>query len=94
MPEDFDEDDPAYLAARRHVVKLKAFYLSLATYLVTNVLLFAVDALTGDGWWFLWVTVFWGIAVAFQGVGVFADGWGRAWEDRKVREVMARDRKV
>ncbi|WP_332448591.1 2TM domain-containing protein [Methanoculleus sp.] len=43
--------------------------------------------------WFYWVTFFWGIAVVLHGISVYVEGriFGRAWEERKIREIMERE---
>ncbi|HOI58546.1 MULTISPECIES: 2TM domain-containing protein [unclassified Methanoculleus] len=40
-----------------------------------------------------WVTFFWGIGVVLHGFGVYVEGriFGRAWEERKIREIMERE---
>lgn len=82
------EPDDRYLAAKRHVVKLRAFYTSLAIFVVVNVLLLLVDLATDDGWWFWWVTLFWGIGLLFQGFDLVSDRWGHDWEERKIQEQL------
>jgi fatty acid desaturase len=86
-----DHNDPRYLAAKRHVTKLRAFYTSLAIYVVVNLMLVGIDFATGGGWWFWWVTVFWGIGLVFQGFDVYSDRWGHSWEERKIQEQLRKD---
>lgn len=83
--------DQRYLAAKRHVAKLRAFYTSLVIYVIVNVMLFFIDLVTDGGWWFWWVTVFWGIGLAFQAFDLFSDRWGHAWEERKIEEQLGND---
>jgi hypothetical protein len=58
---------------------------------IVNVILFVVDVASDDGWWFWWVTVFWGIGIAFQAFDVFSDRWGHGWEERKIQEQLQKD---
>lgn len=44
------------------------------TFALVNLLLFAVDLLTGGGWWFFWPLFGWGIGLAIQAVSVFGPG--------------------
>ncbi len=85
-----------YLRAKHRVGQLRAFYTSLAAYVVINIALFLINVFTrgdGDGWWFYWVTIFWGIGLLFQAYGTFVKHGvlGRDWEERKIREHMERD---
>ena len=86
-----ERDDERYLAAKRHVAKLRAFYVSLSTYVVVNIMLFVIDLVSGGGWWFYWVTVFWGIGLLFQAWDVWGDRWGHDWEQRKIQEALDED---
>ncbi|MDZ7732775.1 MAG: 2TM domain-containing protein [Acidimicrobiia bacterium] len=62
--------------------------MSIAVYVVVNVMLFVIDLVSGGGWWFWWVTLFWGIGLLFQAFDVFSDRWGHDWEERKIREQL------
>ncbi len=43
-----------------------ALRIHLAIFLLLNLILFLIDFLTADGWWFYWVTAVWSIALLFQ----------------------------
>jgi hypothetical protein len=88
------QDDERYQRAKQRVDRLKAFYWNLAVYVAVNVFLFIVDVLTGDGWWFYWVTVFWGLGVVIQAVTVFGPfgAMTRDWENRKIQQYMDEDK--
>jgi TRAP-type C4-dicarboxylate transport system permease small subunit len=45
-------------------------------------------------WWALWPTLGWGIGIVIHGITVlpFWNFFSQDWEDRKVRELMERDR--
>ena len=91
------EADEARMAAERRarerVGEIRAFYHHLTVYLVVNAILFLIDIFSGGGTWFFWPLLGWGIAVAIHGLNTFQIlPWSsKAWEDRKVRELMARD---
>jgi hypothetical protein len=87
-------DDDVYRAAKRQVQALRAFYVHLATYLVVNLALFLIDAVTSPGyWWFYWPLLGWGIAVLINALSLVTTGiFGKGWEARKVREIMAKHR--
>ncbi len=89
-------DDERYAAekrARERVGEIKGFYHHLTIYLVVNAILFLIDIFSGGGTWFYWVLLGWGIAVAIQGLNTFdVLPWSsKDWEERKVRELMAKD---
>lgn len=87
-------DDERYQRAKQRVDRLKAFYWSLGMFVLVNLLLFAIDALTGGGWWFFWVTIFWGFGVVVQAVTIFGPfgGASRNWENRKIQQYMEEDK--
>jgi len=81
-----DEDD-AYQTAKRRVEARIGFLIHLAVYVVINVVFLPVV-----GWDWLWVTVFWGLGLAFQAVATFG-GTSRAatgWKDRAIAKEMTR----
>ena len=87
-------EDERYQRALHRVRELKEFYGHLTSYVLVNAGLFLVDVFTGDGWWFYWPLLGWGIAVVAHGIRAFGlvDLFGKDWEERKVRELMEKDR--
>ncbi len=89
--------DPAqnerYQRARQRVQELRGFYTNLAAYVIVNLGLFILDMLTGGGTWFFWPLLGWGIGLAAHAYRVFGPGrrLGADWEERKIRELMAKD---
>ena len=79
--------------ARKRVEEIKGFYHHLTVYLVVNAILFLIDIFSGGGVWFYWVLLGWGIAIAFHASSTFSFlPWtSKDWEERKVREIMAKD---
>lgn len=79
--------------ARERVDEIRGFYHHLTIYLVVNAVLFLIDIFSGGGTWFFWPLLGWGIAVAIHGLNTFQIlPWSsKEWEDRKVRELMAKD---
>ncbi|MFD9624950.1 2TM domain-containing protein [Peribacillus muralis] len=84
-----------YLRAKKRVENLKAFYIHLAVYLLVNVMLFVLNAVTDPGnWWFLYPLGGWGIGISVHGITTFAHGtFTSAWEARKIKEYMEKDNK-
>ena len=87
-------EDERYQRALHRVRELKEFYGHLTSYVLVNAGLFLVDVFTGDGWWFYWPLLGWGIAVVAHGIRAFGlvDLFGKDWEERKVRELMEKDK--
>ena len=70
-------EEQIYEEASRKVKAKKGFYGGLATYLVVNVVLIVIWALSGQGYmWFLWPLGVWGVFVLghFLRVFVFEKG--------------------
>ncbi len=84
--------DEALRRARRRVRELRGFYRHLSVFAIVMPLLAALDLLTSpDRTWFQWPLLGWGSGVLAHGLAIRSDGrWlGRAWEERKIAEMMA-----
>lgn len=82
--------------ARRRLVSEKGFYVHLVTYVLVITGLFIINALTGHGrWWFVWPAVGWGIGIAVHALSTFGliGLLGRDWEERRLKELMAEERR-
>ncbi len=80
-------------AARKEVGALRRLYQHVLTFVLVNAGLAALNFATRpDRPWFLWVLAGWSVWLAIHAVGMFARGrlFGPGWEERKVRELMAR----
>ena len=88
-----DQEQQRYQRAHARVQALKGFYTHATAYVLVNVALFVINLLTGGGWWFYWPLVFWGIGLGVHALMVFGLGgrFGQDWEERKTRELMAKD---
>ena len=89
------DEQAAYERARKRVEEIRGFYTHLATYIVTNLFLFILNYVTSRGnWWFYWPLFGWGIGLVAHGVSVFGFGgiFGHGWEERKIREIMEREK--
>jgi 2TM domain len=89
-----DSQDEQYRQARRHVRKLRGFYIHLGIYVIVNAALLALNMVAGRPFWAIWLIAGWGIGLAAHGMSVV--GWslfGREWEERKIRERLDREKK-
>ncbi len=83
--------------AHRYVRALRRFYSLLLTSALVVAIAVAVNLATSPGrWWFLWVVFGMAIAVAVSAIQTFgARRWlGSAWEQRKLSEILERDRRA
>jgi len=83
--------DNAYIKAHRRVKEIKEFYSNLITYCIVIPFLIAINYYTyWDFQWF-WFPLFgWGIGVTIHGFTVF--GYGTSWEEKKIKEIMEKER--
>lgn len=87
--------DESYERAKKRVHELKAFYNHLLIYITINSILIVINYVTSPGiWWFYWVSIFWGIGVLWQGIGVLSRNrfLGKEWEDKKIKEYMEKEK--
>ena len=94
-----EDQQQRYERARARVQAIKGFYIHASVFIVVNLGLFVINALTsglaGGVWWFYWPLLGWGIGLGAHALGVFGFGgggpWGRDWEERKTREMMDKE---
>lgn len=90
--------------ARKRVKSIAGFYKHLAAYLIVNIFLLVLKYFNLDqdkgGNFFVFSTFstafFWGIGLAFHAMGVFGTNvfLGSDWEERKIREIMDKEKKI
>ena len=89
-------DRESYESAQQRVAELKKFYGNLISYAVVNIMLIVVNLLTSpDHLWFYWVAIFWGISILFHASRVFlikGKPLGKAWEEKKIKEIMEKEK--
>ncbi len=84
------EEDDAYFKAQQRVKEMKEFYGNLVSYCVVIPFLIFINYWTyWDFQWF-WFPMFgWGLGLTIHGFSVF--GYGAAWEERKIKEIMEKE---
>jgi hypothetical protein len=89
-----DGERERYERARARVGAIKGFYIHASAFVVVNIALLAINAGVGGVWWFYWPLIGWGIGLGVHALAVFGFGgpWGREWEERKVREMLDKER--
>ena len=91
-----EEQEQVYKRAKERVEAIKGFYIHATIYVLVNLGLFTINALTAFGyWWFYWPLIGWSVALGINALVVFVFGgkgpWGEAWEERKTREMMEKE---
>ncbi|KQM63107.1 2TM domain-containing protein [Chryseobacterium sp. Leaf201] len=97
-----DQDDFRYKEAERRVKKIKNFYVFAFVYAAVNIFLLSVNykALKPHEsiWQFKYFSlpVFWGIGLAVYALRVFVPGFifGNNWEEKKIKELMEKEKQL
>jgi hypothetical protein len=92
--------EDAYLRAQKRLKKIKGFYWHAFWYVVINIFLLVmiIPNSSGNFFWSLGTfstPIFWGIGLAFHALSVFGKNlfFGKAWEERKIKEFMDKDKR-
>ena len=85
-----------YEQARRRVREIRGFYLHLTIFIAINALLHVINFVTAPGvYWAFWPLIGWGIGLLAHGLATYRwmPFFGRDWEERKIRELIDKDRR-
>lgn len=89
----YNNQENAYYKAKKRVEDIKGFYGNLVSYCVVIPFLFFINWRTSWSFqWFWFPMLGWGMGVIFHAVGVF--GYGKAWEERKIKELMEQEERT
>jgi 2TM domain len=82
--------DERLRAARKYVDNLKGFYVHAVVFAGVMTALFAVNALSGGGWWVQWPFLGWGFGLVCHGLAVRlkASTAIRDWEERTIKQIV------
>ncbi len=81
----------AYLKAHRRVKEIKEFYSNLISYCIVMPFIIFINYYTYWGFQWFWFPLFgWGLGVAIHGFTIF--GYGASWEEKKIREIMEKEK--
>jgi hypothetical protein len=61
-------------------------------FVVTNTI--AMDMLTGDGWWFYWITIIWGFGIVGYAWLIFSYNLRKSRKNCKIREILAQGKGI
>lgn len=82
-------ENMAYYKAKERVDKLKGFYANLISYCTVIPVLIIINLGTSGFQWFWFPMLGWGIGLFFHALEAF--GYGKAWEERKIREILEKE---
>ena len=90
------KEEQHYNNAKKRVEEIKGFYGNLASYILVNLGLLALNLWTSPNHlWFYWPLFGWGIGVVIHGLKVFnyMPFFSQDWEEQKIKEFMAKEEK-
>ncbi len=89
------DEQARYQEAKKRVEEIKGFYFHLVTFLIINAVLIIINLLTSPEYlWFIWPILGWGVGLVIHGFSVFSGLWGKSWEERKIKEIMEKDKRI
>jgi hypothetical protein len=100
---DYNNPDAKYEMAVKRVKRIKGFYIHALVYVLVNafILLSTFNkSLFGDHNFWQWQNLntvfFWGIGLIAHGLSVFGGNlfFGKGWEEKKIQELMDKDKKA
>ena len=92
MRTDYMDDSAKYMRAKKRVNDLKGFYGSLVAYIVVIPFLITLNYNTSWQFQWFWFPAFgWGLGLVIGAFNIY--GIGGNWEDRKIREIMEKNKK-
>ncbi|MFC4739709.1 2TM domain-containing protein [Flavobacterium ponti] len=87
---DYNEQT-AYERAKKRVEQLKGFYGNLISYCCVIPILIIINLSTTSFQWFWFPMLGWGMGLTFHGLETF--GYGKNWEEKKIREILEKENK-
>jgi carbon starvation protein CstA len=89
------DDADNYARAKTRVRQIKGFYIHATVYVLVNAFLLITNFISSRGTiWFVWPLFGWGIGLVAHGIAVFGlrGLWGPEWEERKIKELIEKNR--
>ena len=94
-------EEQKYIRAKKKVKSIKGFYVHLTVYIIVNAFLLLSLFFSDGEWEIFWAwnsystAIFWGIGIVFHAFNVFGFDllFGKSWEERKIKDIMDRDKK-
>ncbi len=84
-------EEDLYRLASKNVEEKKGFFIHLAVYIIVNIMLLIIWAVTGAGFpWFVFPLGGWGIGILFHFLGVFVFSRQTNWEKSEIEREVRR----
>ncbi len=91
MKTDYISDSNKYIRAKKQVDDLKGFYGGAVAYCIVIPFLIFINFRTSPEFHWFWFPLFgWGLGILIHAFQIF--GYGANWEERKIRELMNKDK--
>lgn len=94
--ENYTEENLRYLRAKKRVKKVKGFYIHALVFVLVNLFLILLKFQKSDelNLHDAWGMGLWGVGLMAHGLSVFMPNFmlGKNWEERKIRELMEKDK--
>ncbi len=88
---DYMMENEKYLRAKKRVEQLKEFYGSIIAYVLVIPFLIFINLRTSPNFHWFWFPMFgWALGITIHGFKTF--GYGSNWEERKIREIMEKEK--
>ncbi len=91
-------EEQKYVLAKKRIKKVKGFYTHLTIYcIVIPIIIFANLNFEPHFHWFWFSVIGWGTGLFCHWLNVFGFskiGFGKNWEDRKIKEILEEDNKT
>ena len=89
------DEQARYQEAKKRVEDIKGFYYHLVTFFLVNAVLVVINLLTSPEYlWFIWPIIGWGVGLVCHAISVFSNLWGKSWEERKIKEIMEKNKRI
>ena len=84
-------DDKAFERARQRAADMAGYWRHLTSYGIVIGVLIVINLITWGGYfWAIWPAMAWGIGLLFHTFNTFGPRMDKDWEERKARELVAR----
>lgn len=87
------DEQERYQEAKKRVKETKDFYFHIIAYILVNAVLVVINLLTSPEYlWSIWPIIGWGIGLVIHAFSIFGNLRGKSWEERKIKEIMDKDK--
>lgn len=90
-----EDKDIKYLEAKKQVKRVKGFYIHALVFVLVNILIIVLKLTKSEQEEIhVWGIGFWAIGLLLHGLSVFLPNFifGKDWEEKKIRELMDKDK--